>query len=78
MKGALSSQGQVTIPKGVREALGLPPGDQIEFEVDGDTFIGRRRPMGANLDRFIGLLGDGRSTDEVMAELRPERAWDSS
>lgn len=30
----LTSKGQVTIPKAVREALGLEEGDQVRFEVD--------------------------------------------
>jgi antitoxin PrlF len=31
----LTSKGQVTIPKAVREALGLCDGDQIVFRVEG-------------------------------------------
>jgi len=76
MKGVLSSQGQVTIPKQVRDALGLRPGDQIEFQVQGDVMVGRRRSRRASLDRFVGLLSDGRSTDDVMSHVRPERAWE--
>lgn len=33
MRATLTSKGQLTIPKKVREALGLRPGDQVEFEV---------------------------------------------
>ena len=76
MKGVLSSQGQVTIPKHVREALGLRPGDQIDFQVEGDVLVGRRKSPPESLDRFVGILSDGRSTDEVMSYLRPERAWE--
>ena len=30
----LSSKGQVTIPKPIREALGLTPGDRVAYEID--------------------------------------------
>lgn len=30
----LSSKGQLTIPKAIREALGLHEGDQVRFELD--------------------------------------------
>lgn len=40
----LTSKGQVTIPKAVRDDLGLRPGDVVEFERDGErVFIARAR-----------------------------------
>jgi len=75
MRGALSSKGQVTIPKAVRDALGLRPGDLIEFSVRGDEIVGRRRGAGAQWSRLVGVLDSDRTTDDVMRELRPERAW---
>jgi antitoxin PrlF len=75
MRGALSSKGQVTIPKAVRDALGLRPGDLIEFSVRGDEIVGRRRGAGMQWSRMVGVLDSDRTTDDVMRELRPERAW---
>jgi len=43
----MTSKGQVTIPKPVRDALGLATGDRIEFEIgpEGDVRLEvRRRP----------------------------------
>ncbi len=43
LRATLTSKGQLTIPKKVREALGLRPGDRVEFEVtDGEA---RLRPV---------------------------------
>lgn len=76
MGGKLSSKGQITIPKGIRQALGIKPGDELEFEVKGDHFIGRKKQPERVWAHLIGIFEDGRSTDEIMREIRPHRAWD--
>lgn len=35
----LTSKGQVTIPKAVRDDLGLGPGDVVEFVRDGERYV---------------------------------------
>ncbi|MCL5075739.1 MAG: type II toxin-antitoxin system PrlF family antitoxin [Chloroflexi bacterium] len=40
----LTQKGQVTIPLGVRRALGLQPRDKIHFEVEGEVVRMRRAP----------------------------------
>ena len=35
MAVSVTSKGQVTIPKRVREALGITPGSKVEFDVTG-------------------------------------------
>jgi AbrB family looped-hinge helix DNA binding protein len=43
----LTSKGQVTIPKAVREHLGLRPGDTVEFRiVEGEVIV---RPLETDL-----------------------------
>ena len=36
MAVSVTSKGQVTIPKRVREALGITPGSKVEFDVTGN------------------------------------------
>lgn len=47
----VTSKGQVTVPKAVREALGIEAGDQIVFRVEGD------RAMLARTPDFLDLAG---------------------
>ena len=72
----MSSKGQITIPKKVRDALGIEPGDQIHFEVRGQELVGRKQKPQVDWTQFIGALADGRNTAEIMQEIRPVRAWD--
>jgi AbrB family looped-hinge helix DNA binding protein len=71
----LTEKGQVTVPIRIREQLGLHPGDEVEFVVDGDA-VRLRRAAGSPtagrriVDRMRGR-GDVRmSTDEIMALTR--------
>lgn len=38
----ITSKGQITVPKAVRHALGLKPGDKVVFEHGGALGPGRR------------------------------------
>jgi len=68
----LTSKGQVTIPQEIREALGLLPQTEVEFEIDGDAVRIRKakhttRGRGAAiLARMRGTATSGLTTDEIM------------
>lgn len=72
----MTTKGQVTIPKKVREALHLAPGDGVEFNVnrEGQVIVlkaGTHRTRAR--DRFASALGKAQvkwRTDELMALLR--------
>jgi len=55
-RSRITSQGQITVPKVVRDALGVGPGDELEFESVGDDFVLRPRPRRSILD-FAGIAG---------------------
>lgn len=75
MSTTITSKGQVTIPKAVRDQLGLKPGMKVEFKgggADGEVILrradGERQP--SRFDKFRGMLGPSPSTDEIMKMLR--------
>lgn len=53
-RARLTRQGQITVPKSVREALGARPGDDLEFLPRGDAMFVELRPRRSVLD-FVGL-----------------------
>jgi len=54
---SLTDRYQTTIPKGVRDALGLRRGDQIAYELSGDQVV-LRRSVGGDADdpALLGFL----------------------
>ena len=46
----LTSKAQTTIPQPVRVALGLEPGDEIVYEIDGERVILTKVTSGAATD----------------------------
>ncbi len=38
-KAKISKKGQVTIPKSIREKLGIEPGDRISFNIRGEEAV---------------------------------------
>lgn len=77
MATTMTVKGQVTIPKKVRDALRLAPGDGVDFGVgpDGQVVVhkaGANRPA-TKRDRFESARGKAQvkwRTDELMKLLR--------
>ncbi len=72
----VTSKGQVTLPKDVRQALGVDVGGQIEFEIRASEVVLRRRIPDDVFDAWRGYLAGKTpwgSTDEMMADLRGEQ-----
>lgn len=69
MAYAVTSKGQVTIPKRIRDMLGLEPGARVEFERsdDGRIVIKRAAPSEPNrFEKLRGHAGPGMTTDELL------------
>jgi antitoxin PrlF len=71
----VTSKGQVTIPRAVRERLGIEPGGEVDFEIDdhGARLVRGRTSGGREVvDRMLGRATVTMSTDEIMALTRGE------
>jgi AbrB family looped-hinge helix DNA binding protein len=74
----ITSKGQVTIPKDIRDKAGLLPDTEVEFAYDGKTVTLRRAERGDSRGRrLVEHLRRHRgdivmTTDEIMALTRGE------
>lgn len=72
----LTSKGQVTIPKPVRDRLGVKPGDEVAFEMAADGRVtvakAKSKPKRSRFAALLGHAGKGMTTDQIMALTRGE------
>ena len=71
----VSEKGQVTIPKHIRDELGIGTGTTITFERSGDTIVIRKSAEASTrgraiVDRLRGRGDVSMSTDEILALTR--------
>ena len=76
MTTTVTAKGQVTIPKAVRELLGIVPGSQVDFHrtADGNVVLTRadRWQPASRFQKLRGHAGKGLDTDAIMALTRGE------
>jgi len=72
----VTSKGQVTVPKSVRDALGIEEGDELVFRVEGNRAVLARTPDLLELAGTIRVPAAKRNVawDEVIRRTRSERA----
>ena len=70
MKTTVSEKGQVTIPKALRDRLGLGPGQVLDFRERNGRLIAEKLPDRDAVSSVYGILRPGRGTDRLMTELR--------
>ena len=72
MEATVAERGQITLPKAVRDALGLTKGTKLKVELENGRIV-LRKDVGDALSRLRGRfkLAEGfKSTDEAMRAIR--------
>lgn len=74
MSATVTTKGQVTIPKPVRDFLGIVPGTRVDFQraADGSVVLTRadEKRTASRFSKLRGHAGKGLSTDAIMALTR--------
>ncbi|MHB8693783.1 MAG: AbrB/MazE/SpoVT family DNA-binding domain-containing protein [Solirubrobacteraceae bacterium] len=72
----ITSKGQVTIPKNVRDALGLQEGDELVFRVERSRAVIAKTPSLLDLAGSVSVPAEKRGTlwDDVLRQTRAARA----
>ncbi len=71
----MTAKGQATIPKRLRDHLGLQPGSDVVFDLarDGYVFLKARHALReSEFARLRGSAGPGMTTDELLSLTRGE------
>lgn len=76
MTTTVAAKGQVTIPKPVRDLLGIVPGSKVHFRraADGSVVLARthKDQPATRFAKLRGHAGTGLDTDAIMALTRGE------
>ena len=71
MEATVAERGQITLPKAVRDALGLKKGTQLKVELEGSSIV-LRKSVDDAVSRARGRfrLAGFKSTDEALRAVR--------
>ena len=66
----VTAQGQISVPRDVREKLGIGPGSILEWEEDGDQIVVRRAGRFSSEDIHRALFGEQGPEKRSIAALK--------
>lgn len=68
----LTSKGQITIPKKVRDKIGVSPGEELQFEEKDGVFYIKKGVRKSPFDRWVGYLEKRtkKDSDTIIEEMR--------
>lgn len=66
----VTEKGQVTIPKEIRDELGIQPGDEVVFEETNGGYLVRKEVDESRFEKWRGIATTDEGIRERMAALR--------
>lgn len=72
MKAKITSKGQLTLPKPLRDKLGLKTGDNIIIRETSEGYILEKELDQQRFKKYVGYLNQESDSDKVIEELRGE------
>ena len=66
---SLTQKCQVTVPKQIRLALGLKPGDEVDFDIKNNKAVLHKKFKKLPFEKWLGYLGRHK-TSKLMEEIR--------
>jgi AbrB family looped-hinge helix DNA binding protein len=73
MKAIVSEKGQVTIPKLLRQRLGIKPGQVLEFTEEKGRLIAKKSNIADPVTSVTGVIRTHLTTDQMMKLLRGKK-----
>ncbi len=70
MKAKITSKGQLTLPKPLRDKLGLNAGDNIIIRETSEGYVLEKVLDQQRFKKYVGYLNQDSNSDKVIEELR--------
>lgn len=70
MRAIVADRGQVTIPKALRQRLGIAPRTVLEFREDNGRLVAEKVAENDPVTAVLGCLKLDRPTDDLLADMR--------
>jgi AbrB family looped-hinge helix DNA binding protein len=77
MKTTVSEKGQITIPKELRDKLGIRPGQVLEMRAENGRLIATKATRVDPVESVYGIIQLGCTTDQLVAALRGDSDSDA-
>lgn len=71
-KAKVTSKGQLTLPKKLRDKIGLESGDYLEVHETPEGYLLRKQVSEDRFKKYVGALRRGGDSDKVIKDLREE------